>query len=185
MSVTVHSGLLGVSIQNNPVSPGRTAARTASRSEVSTKVTVWPKRPMSRSQERKPQYMTCEATMCVGLSSASSTVVAAAMPEPNSKRLLGAFQRGDQVFGLLHRDIVGAAIDMARAIAVVGIAQIGRRHVDRRDDPARDRIAARRAPERPASASKSGTWSGRPCPISNWTGLQEFPAAWQDSSRHG
>ena len=42
MSVTVHSGLLGVSIQNSPVSPGRTAARTASRSEVSTKVTVWP-----------------------------------------------------------------------------------------------------------------------------------------------
>ncbi len=42
MSVTVHSGLLGVSIQNSPVSPGRTAARTASRSEVSTKVTLWP-----------------------------------------------------------------------------------------------------------------------------------------------
>ena len=42
MSVMVHSGLLGVSIQNRPVSPGRTAARTASRSDVSTKVTVWP-----------------------------------------------------------------------------------------------------------------------------------------------
>ncbi len=84
MSVIVHSGLLGVSIQNSPVSPGLTAARTASRSEVSTKLTRWPYCPISRSQERKPQYITSEAMMWVGRSSASSTAVAAAMPEPNS-----------------------------------------------------------------------------------------------------
>ena len=42
MSVIVHSGLLGVSIQTMPVLPGWTASRTACRSDVSTKVTEWP-----------------------------------------------------------------------------------------------------------------------------------------------
>jgi hypothetical protein len=42
ISVIVQSGLLGVSIQNNPVKPGFTAARTASRSDVSTKETLCP-----------------------------------------------------------------------------------------------------------------------------------------------
>ena len=55
MSVRVQIGLLGVSIHTSPVSPGRTAARTASRSDVSTKVTEWPLgRPISLSHERNP-----------------------------------------------------------------------------------------------------------------------------------
>jgi len=42
ISVIVQSGLLGVSIHNRPVWPGLMAARTASRSDVSTKLTLWP-----------------------------------------------------------------------------------------------------------------------------------------------
>ena len=85
--------------------------------------------------------MTCDATMWVGLSSARKTAVAAAMPEPNIMRLVGALQRRDQRFGLLDRDVVGAAIDVAAAVAVVGIAQIGCRHMDRRNQRLRRRIA--------------------------------------------
>ena len=63
MSVIVHSGLAGVSSQTNLVSPGRTAARTATRSEVSTMSTRSPHSAASViSQLRSAQYITLGAT---------------------------------------------------------------------------------------------------------------------------
>ncbi|CAN5818297.1 hypothetical protein BH11PSE3_BH11PSE3_37830 [soil metagenome] len=62
-------------------------------------------------------------------------------PRAEHQRLRGAFQRGQQLAGLLHRGIVRSAIDAPAAIAIVGraqvgIAQVGRRHMDRRHQSA-------------------------------------------------
>ena len=72
--------------------------------------------------------------MWMGRSNARNTLVAAAMPEPNRSALVGAFQRRYYVLSLLNRDIVGSAIHIAGSITVVGVADIGRRHVYRGDD---------------------------------------------------
>ncbi len=86
MSVMVQSGFEGVSTQTSLVMPGFTAARSASRSSVSTKSISSPQRVASvKSQARRAQYMTFEATTWSPGESAWKTAVAAAMPEPNSR----------------------------------------------------------------------------------------------------
>ena len=86
MSVIVQSGLPGVSIQTSLVRPGSMAARRASRSSVSTKVSARPRRgASSRSQRFSAQYMTVPATTWSPGSRAPNTAVAAAIPEPNSR----------------------------------------------------------------------------------------------------
>jgi len=63
MSVTVQSGLPGVSIQTSLVCPGWTAPRRAWESSVSTKVRLSPRRgASSRSQRFSAQYITVPAT---------------------------------------------------------------------------------------------------------------------------
>ncbi len=85
MSLTVHSGLAGVSIQTSFVLPRLTAARTALRSLVSTRSTVMPRRGASvTSQLRNAQYITSLATTCAPRGKAITAAVAADMPEPNS-----------------------------------------------------------------------------------------------------
>ncbi len=85
MSVSDQSGLAGVSAQTSFVAPGRTAARTASRSDISTRSTLRPHRVASvRSQLRSDQYITLGARTWSPGESARKTAVAADMPEPSS-----------------------------------------------------------------------------------------------------
>ena len=67
-----------------------------------------------------------------------------------------ALERADHGFGLAHGRVVGAAVDVAAAIGVVGVAHEGRRDVDRRHDRARSPRRSRRAPGRRACAGS--TW---------------------------
>jgi hypothetical protein len=46
------------------------------------------------------------------------------------ERLVRPFQRCNQRFALLDRNVVTAPVDKARGISVIRVAQIGRRHVD-------------------------------------------------------
>ncbi len=85
MSVIDHSGLAGVSIHTSRVSPGTTAAASASSEVVSQNATLsrpsasaWP------SQRRSAQYMTRGATTWAPGGSAPNSVVAAAIPDGNS-----------------------------------------------------------------------------------------------------
>ena len=85
MSVIDQSGLEGVSTQTSFVAPGRIAARTASRSEVSTRSTRRPQCVASvTSQLRSDQYMTLGATTWSPGESARNRAVAADMPEPKT-----------------------------------------------------------------------------------------------------
>ena len=86
MSVMVQSGLAGVSIQTSFVLPGRRPARMAAGSPASTKVASMPRLVASScSHLRRPQYMTLGATTCAGRSSARKVVVAAVMPEADTR----------------------------------------------------------------------------------------------------
>src|SRR5262249_26480006 len=84
ISVMVQRGLLGVSIQTRPVSPGRIAVFTALKSDISAKVIACPTRGSCRSQFCKPQYMSWGATIWVG-SKDRKSAVAAAVPEPKTR----------------------------------------------------------------------------------------------------
>ena len=50
------------------------------------------------------------------------------------QRLVRAFERGDHGFGLAHGRVVGTAVDVAGAVLVVGIADVGGRDVHRQRD---------------------------------------------------
>ena len=85
MSVTVHSGLAGVSIHTSLVAPGRTEACTAAGSVMSISSTFKPQRVAKFiSQLRSDQYMTLGASTWSPGDRAWNTAVAAAMPEANS-----------------------------------------------------------------------------------------------------
>src|SRR5262249_25931205 len=84
-SVIDHSGLAGVSAQMSLVEPGRTEARTASTSLISTRSTFKPHQTASLiSQLRSDQYMTFGAMTWSPGESARNTAVAADIPEPNT-----------------------------------------------------------------------------------------------------
>ena len=86
MSVTVHSGLAGVSIHTNAVCPGRTAACTTAGSCMSINSTCSPQRTAKLvNQLRSDQYMTFGASTWSPGASAWKTAVAAAMPLANSR----------------------------------------------------------------------------------------------------
>jgi hypothetical protein len=81
MSVTVHSGLAGVSIHTSFVLPGRSAACTAAGSVMSMSSTSrphWVAKVIS--QLRSDQYMTLGASTWSPGARAWNTAVAAAMP---------------------------------------------------------------------------------------------------------
>ena len=131
----VQSGFAGVSIQTSLVSPGRTAASSAARSSVSTKSTRKPQRLASvASQLRSAQYITRGATTWSPGSSAWKTAVAAAMPEAKSSASGRVLEHGEDALGLPHRGVVGPAVDEARRIGVVLVADEGRGEMDRRHD---------------------------------------------------
>ena len=84
-SVISHIGFAGVSAQMSRVRPGRIAAWSAARSQVSVNSTSRPQvRPNSASHLRTPQYSTRETSTWSPGSSDWNTAVAAAMPEANS-----------------------------------------------------------------------------------------------------
>ena len=85
MSVTLQSGLAGVSTQTSFVLPGRIAARRAPGSVMSISSTSSPQRVAKVvSQLRSDQYMTCGASTWSPGSRAWNTAVAAAMPDAKS-----------------------------------------------------------------------------------------------------
>ena len=85
MSVSVHSGLAGVSIQTSLVCPGRSAACTASGRSISMNSTCKPQCVAKvASQLRSAQYITLGASTWSPGPRAWNTAVAAAMPEAKS-----------------------------------------------------------------------------------------------------
>ena len=64
--------------------------------------------------------------------SASTTAVAADMPEPNSSASSAPSSAAITRLGLAHRRVVGPAVDVAGAVLVVGVADVGGRNVHRR-----------------------------------------------------
>ena len=137
MSVMVQSGFAGVSIQTSLVLPGRIAAATRATSLMSISSTSSPQCVAKViSQLRSDQYITCGASTWSPGASAKNTAVAAAMPEANKAARSPCLERGDHRLGLVERRVVGAGVDAAGAVLVVGVAQVGRRDVDRRRDRA-------------------------------------------------
>ena len=87
MSVMIQIGLDGVSIQTSRVRPGLIAARERARDRPRRRTSP-PVRGSAHprvSHWRRPQYIAVGATTCAGRSSARNAVVAAAMPEANSR----------------------------------------------------------------------------------------------------
>ena len=86
MSVSVHSGLAGVSTHTSAVLPGRSAACTAAGLVMSMSSTSRPQ-PVAKvmSQLRSDQYMTCGASTWSPGARAWKTAVAAAMPLAKSR----------------------------------------------------------------------------------------------------
>ena len=103
-----------------------------------------PARRVRGSQLRSAQYITFGATTWSPGSSARKTAVAAAMPEANSSAPACAPPPASRSPPRPRaRWRCRAAVDVAGGIAVVGVAKIGRRHMDRRHDRPRDRIDMR------------------------------------------
>ena len=141
MSVTAQVGLAGVSSQTSLVAPGRTAAAMASVRSASTNSTSRPHWVAKvASQLRSDQYITLGATTWSPGARARKQAVAALMPDEKISAFGAAFERGQRRLGLVEGRIVGARIDAAGAIAVVLVALIGARHMDRRHDGLRHRI---------------------------------------------
>ena len=141
MSVTVHNGLLGVSIQNRPVSPG--PYRGAHRVEVgrldegdAVAVTADLLQPGAEAPIHHPR-----GDDMGRLFQREKDRRRRRHAGGEGHRLGRAFQRRHQCLDLLHRGVVGAAVDVAAAIAVVGVAQVGRRHVDGGDQRLGDGVA--------------------------------------------
>ena len=83
MSLTPHSGLLGVSSQTSLVAPGFTARASAGKSSVSTKSTLMPKAGASlASHARSAQYITPGAITWAPGPRLRMSAIAADMPEP-------------------------------------------------------------------------------------------------------
>ena len=85
MSLTPHSGLLGVSSHTSFVAPGFTAPASACKSSVSTKSTLRPNAGASfTSQLRRAQYITPGAITWAPGPRLRKSAIAADMPEPNT-----------------------------------------------------------------------------------------------------
>ena len=64
------------------------------------------------------------------------SAIAADMPEPKTSVVGCAFERADDRLRLAHGLVVGAAVGIAAAIKIVGVALEGRGEMDRRHDRA-------------------------------------------------
>ena len=76
-----------------------------------------------------------------------------------------ALERVQQRLGVVDGRVVGAAVAAAAAVLVVGVALVGGRGVERRDQRAGRRVDRGRAPGRRASrgASRGRSWSEPAC----------------------
>ena len=130
MSVMVQSGLAGVSIQTSLVLPGRTPARMAAGSPASTKVASMPRRGRVLLQPlaQAPVHDVGRDHVCGPLQS-QEAVVAAVMPEANTRLAAPPSSCGQHRLDLAHGGVVGPAVGVALAVLVVGIANEGGRHV--------------------------------------------------------
>ena len=138
MSVMVQSGLAGVSIQTSRVLPGRSAAATAAGSVMSISSTCRPQWVAKFiSQLRSDQYITFGASTWSPGRERLEHGGGRGHARREQRRLRALLEPRDHRFGLVERRVVGARIDAARAVLVVGVAQVGRRDVERRRDRAR------------------------------------------------
>ena len=139
MSVTVQSGLAGVSIQTSRVLPGRTAARTAAGSVMSMSSTT-----------QSPARSRSSAASCAATSTSPSAPARGrparapgTPPSPppcrrrTAARLRPCSRRAITASAWSKVGLSARRVDAAGAVLVVGVAQVGRRDVDRRRDGAR------------------------------------------------
>ena len=137
MSLMPHSGLLGVSSHTSFVAPGFTAPASACKSSVSTKSTLNPNAGASfASQLRRAQYITRGRDHMGAGTKAQEERDRRRHARAEHERRRRAFERPDHRLGLAHRLVVGAAVDVAAAIEIVGVALEGRGEMDWRDDGA-------------------------------------------------
>jgi hypothetical protein len=123
ISVIVHGGFAGLSIQISLVRPGCTAAASSSVALASTKSTTTPRSAAEPfSQLRSPQYMSCGATTWSPSLSARNTAVAAAIPDAKVRLAAPPSSLVQQRFRLNECWVCRPAIGIACPVLVVGIA---------------------------------------------------------------
>ena len=143
MSVTLHSGLLGVSSQTRRVGFSATAADSAARSSGSANATSRPKFGASSfSQWRSAQYIRRGATTRAPGAQAQEQRDRRRHARAEDQRRGGAFERADQRLGFAHGLVVGPAVDRPAPVGVGGIADEGRRDVQRRHQALRRLVDA-------------------------------------------
>ena len=138
MSVTLHSGLAGVSIHTSLVRPGRIAAPIVAGSSASTKVASTPRlgRLVLQPLAQAPVHDLGRDHVRGPLERQDGDRRRRHARGHHQARRT-AFEPGQHLLDLTHGRVVGPAVAVAAAILVVRIAQEGGRQMDRRHDRTR------------------------------------------------